>query len=465
MFSNTETRTFYRGARRRTNLRCRFAKMLLSMLSIASSAPAYAGSAYEIHTQSASVLGSAQAGMTAGPYDLSRLSLNPASLGLGSGYDVSVGATGIATSLTAKDVSGSTILGTPIGGNSGGNAGVTAVLPNVYAGASVNQWLRVGFGATSYYGLGPDWNSEWIGRYNVQTARIVSIDLLGVVSVRPTPSLILAGGPIVEHVSVRTDAALDFGTFDQIALGGTFGGIPAGSDGSVATKAQNWAAGYILGATWEPWDGGRLGVSYRSQIHHPLNGDATFYSGGPVGQAIGLLTGLAGVQPFTASLNSPAALTIGVAQRINDRFEVFADAERFFWHSVQSLNLVFNNPAQPPIQTQLNLHDTWYAAVGGRYKLNETLTVRFGAAYDTSSTSEPYRTPLLPDANTWWLAVGLEVLATEKLRFDLAYGHVFWDAAGISLSASQLGSTLRGNLAALTRTSGDFLAIQTSYRF
>jgi long-chain fatty acid transport protein len=439
--------------------------VILAALFASASGPAFGGSAYEIRTQSISVLGSAQAGMTAGPYDLSRLSLNPASLGLGTGYELSVGATGIITSLTASNVSGSTALGTPISGSNGGNAGVAAILPNFYAAASVNQWLRLGFGATSYYGLGPAWDPNWIGRYNVISAQLRSIDLIGVASVRPTPSLIFAGGPIFENVVIRTDAGIDDGTLDQIAFNGAFGGIPAVSDGSVAARGENWAVGYILGATWEPWEGGRIGASYRSQIHHQLNGDAIFSAGGPTGQAIAAVTGVTGSQPFSSSLTNPAVITVGIAQHIGNSLDVFADVQRLGWHSVKSLDLVFDNPAQQPALTELNLNDTWYIAVGGRYQLNEIVAVRFGVAYDTSSTGQPNRTPLLPDADTWWLAVGLELVATQRLRVDWAYGHVFWSGADISLSATQPGSTLRGNLSAATQTSGNFMAIQASYRF
>jgi long-chain fatty acid transport protein len=426
---------------------------------------AFGGSSYDVRTQSTSVLGSAQAGMTAGPYDLSRLSLNPASLCLGSGFELSTGVTGIVTSLTARDVSGSTVLGTPITGTGGGNAGVAAALPNLYAAASVNQWLRLGFGATSYYGLGPNWDANWIGRYNVVSARLVAVDLIAVASVRPIPSVILAAGPIVENVSVKTNNAVDYGTLSQVAFGGAFGGVPGGSDGRLGTHASAWAAGYILGATWEPWEGGRIGISYRSQIHHQLSGEANFSGGGPTGQAIAVVTGSAVSQPFKASLTNPAVITVGIAQRINDRLDLFADVQHLGWHSLQSLDLTFNNPGLPPVQTALKLHDTWFIAIGGRYQINETYAVRFGAAYDTSSTGEPERSPLLPDANTYWLAVGLEIKVNERLRFDWAYGHVFWGAASVSLSATQPGSTFRGNLNAVTQTSGDFLSAQISWRF
>src|SRR4051812_32651926 len=189
---------------------------------------ARAGSAYEVRTQSTSVLGSAQAGMTAGPYDLSRLSLNPASLGLGDGTDVSVAATGIKTSLIARDISGSTIVGTPITGSAGGNAGVSAILPNVYVGTSVNDKIRL---LRRNVVLRP-----W-AKLGCKLDRALS-SRLGTTGQRrfcrgnklsSSTSLILAAGPIVEYVSIRTNTALDDGTIGQVALGGAFGGVPGGT--------------------------------------------------------------------------------------------------------------------------------------------------------------------------------------------------------------------------------------------
>jgi long-subunit fatty acid transport protein len=120
---------------------------------------------YQTITQSTSVLGSAQAGMSAGPYDLSRLSLNPAALGLGSGFDISVNLTGITTSQTMRNSAGTTSLGTPLGGGNGGDSGGVFGLPSFYAGYSLDDRTRLGIGVTSYFGLGSKWDAGWQGRY------------------------------------------------------------------------------------------------------------------------------------------------------------------------------------------------------------------------------------------------------------------------------------------------------------
>ena len=228
--------------------------------------PATAGSGYEIRTQSTSVLGSAQAGMSAGPYDLSRISLNPAALGLGTGTEVTNGLSGIFVQQRADGVAATTTLGTPTGGGQGGNSGTSAAVPHFYSAVSLDERVRLGLGVTTYYGLGSKWDTGWAGRYYGGSASILAADILPVLSFRPIPSLILAGGPVIEYVRVKTNTALDLGTADLLLTGGAFGGLPGGSDGRLATRAESWSAGFIVGATFEPWQGTRLGLAWRSQV-------------------------------------------------------------------------------------------------------------------------------------------------------------------------------------------------------
>lgn len=223
--------------------------------------PAAAGSAYSIRTQSTSVLGSAQAGMSAGDYDLSRMVLNPAALGLGRGTELTNNIAGISLRQRADGVAATTTLGTQTGGGQGGDSGVRVAVPNFYSAFNLDERVRLGLGFTSYYGLGQKWDAGWAGRYYAGSASILVSDIVPVISFRPVPSLILAGGPVIEYVRVKTDTAIDFGTADQLLTGGAFGGRPGGSDGSLNTRATNWSAGFILGATYEPWQGTRIGVS------------------------------------------------------------------------------------------------------------------------------------------------------------------------------------------------------------
>ena len=60
---------------------------------------AHGGSGFELRSQSAMTLGSAQAGMTAAAEDISYIAFNPAALGKGEGMQFAIGATGLLTSV------------------------------------------------------------------------------------------------------------------------------------------------------------------------------------------------------------------------------------------------------------------------------------------------------------------------------------------------------------------------------
>jgi long-chain fatty acid transport protein len=420
---------------------------------------------YQVVTQSTSVLGSAQAGMTAGPYDLTRLSLNPAALGLGSGLEIAGNVTGISTSQTMRDSVGTTTLGTPLGGGTGGDSGGLFGLPSFYAGYSLDERTRIGLGVTSYFGLGTKWDAGWQGRYYAGSSSLAVLDITPVISFRPAPSLIIAGGPVFEYTRTKTNTTIDFGTLDTLQTGGAFGGVPGGSDGSLATRTTSWAAVFILGATYEPLDGTRVGLAYRSELRHGQRGTADFTLGGATGQALAAASGAFADTNIRSGLDNPATFTFGLSQQITPALTFFADARRTFWSSVKDLTLSFENPANPQAVTVLDLRDSWFLTQGGRYQIDERFAIRAGAAYDAAATRTPTRGPILAENTSYWLAAGLEAQLTESLRIDFAIGHRFMADAPVSLSSNQTGNEIRGNLRGTARTSADFAAIQVAWRF
>jgi long-chain fatty acid transport protein len=434
--------------------------------SFLTSKSALAGSGIEVRTGSVVTLGSAQAGMTAELDNISEMVLNPAALGFGSGTEVAVGAVGIFNSSTADNLQAATALGTPITGNNGGNAGVSALLPNIYAGFGVNSQLRLGLGVTSFYGLGTSFSAGWVGRYQVLSANLLTLDIVPVMSYRPIPELTLAVGPVVQYAAARTDVSIDFGTLNQVLFGGAFEGIPAQSDGSFSSTSTGWAAGYLLGAAWEPASGTKIGLSYRSQIRQGLGGTGRFEPGGPTGAAIAATTGAFGVSGFTTTINLPPIVSLGIAQRATEALTLFADLQWAGWQSLQSLSLNFSNPAQPPVVTQLALQNSWFGAIGGKYQINQEVAVRAGVAFDRSTLPpNAARGPIIPDTNTYWLAFGVQFVPTPKLQVDFAYGHLFFDRATLSVPITQPGNTFRGSLSGTINTSSNYVALQATYRF
>ena len=169
---------------------------------------------------------------------------NPASLAVRSGMEGALGVTGLFTSVTYSNQSASTILGTPISGNGGGNAGTNVAVPNLYFATDAWNDVRVGIGRSprdSDSGL--YWADGWVGGYYALDSELTTIDVVPTISYRVNRTLALGLAIDMQYAKVKTTSAIDFGTIDQILAGGAFGGIPAGSDGFTSSDATSWVRG------------------------------------------------------------------------------------------------------------------------------------------------------------------------------------------------------------------------------
>jgi long-chain fatty acid transport protein len=427
---------------------------------------AQAGSAFELRTQSVTTLGSAQAGMTAGAADLTAMIFNPAALAYGTGTEFCVGATGFVNSVKFAETSATTVLGTPIPGTQGGNAGTTAGVPNLYVAMDISDNLRFGLAIAPRFGLGSFWSEGWVGRYYAVTSELTTIDVAPSMSYRFDKSLSFGLAVDAEYAKIKTTAAIDFGTIDQVLTGGAFGGIPAGSDGSTSSKADSWGVGAAVGMLYEPQSGTRFGIDYHSEIKQRLRGSATFNTGGVVGQSIAAATGAFTGSSVSSNLVLPAMASLGVYHEVNPDWTLLADIKWTGWHALQSIDVTFGNPAQPPVRTVLDWRDSWFAAAGARYRINDRVALRFGVAYDQTPTRDVTRTPQIPDSDSYWAAVGLEYRISPAVKLDFAYGHVFATDAPLNLLATGTDNAFRGNLSGTIKDSNvDYLAIQVVYKF
>jgi long-chain fatty acid transport protein len=425
-----------------------------------------AGSGFDLRSQSTTLLGSAQAGMTTGSDNASLMVNNPASLGWGTGHEVILGLTGIFTNGYFRDSAATTSLGTLVPGGNGGNNGKQVAIPNVYVATDLAPQLRLGLAVTSLYGLGSKWESDWIGRYYAQSSQLVTYDIMPTLSYRPIPTLSLGIAPIIQYAQAKSTTAIDFGTIDQALLGGSAGGHPGRSDGSIGTRTEAWGIGMQLGLLFEPLPGSRIGAAYRSQIRQTLTGDANYNTGGPVGDAIAAATGAFRSGKIQLGLNLPATATIGISQQLNQAITLMADLQWMGWHALKDLTISSANPLQPPATTPLNWNDSWFLAVGTRYRLSDSLALRAGAAYDQSPARNSTRTPQVPDANSYWVSTGIEWRVSPTLTVDAAYGHIFVTSGQATLSAAAPANALRGNLSGNLSGSGvDYLALQFASRF
>ncbi|MFO1026805.1 MAG: outer membrane protein transport protein [Acetobacteraceae bacterium] len=426
---------------------------------------AQGGSGFVLRSQSATTLGSAQAGMTAGAEDVTSMIFNPAALARGSGFEGAVVGTGIFTSATFSQSSAATIFGTPITGSNGGNDGTQVLIPSLYFSVDLPAGFRAGLAVTSLYGLGSYWADGWVGRYHALNSQLVTQDFVLALSYEIMPSLSLGVGIDVEYAQIKSTSAIDFGTIDTALSGGLLGGIPGRSDGLARSKADSVAVGFLLGVLYEPVPGTQVGIGFRSGMSQNSSGTTTFEPGGATGAAYAA-SGVFIPTGVTTKLNLPAAASIGVSQRLDDNWTVMADLQWMGWNTFRSLQATFANPLQPPSLTVYDWHDSVFVAVGTKYRFRDDMTIRFGVAYDQSPARSSTRTPAIPDSDSVWTSIGFQYKPSETLKFDLAIGHIFVTSAPIALAATSQGNVFRGSLSGTVGGgSVSYIAGQVSFRY
>src|ERR1700761_2410469 len=161
---------------------------------------AASAAAFELREFSATAMGTAYAGAAANASDPGSLFYNPATLSGVETWDTSLNGAGILINSKAN-VAGTTIAGTPTGGNGQPKNFIgNAFLPATALRYRINDQWAVGVTATVPFGEVTHYPASWAGRYYAQTTTLTDYNVTPMVSYQPTPTLTLAGGLQLDYV-------------------------------------------------------------------------------------------------------------------------------------------------------------------------------------------------------------------------------------------------------------------------
>src|SRR5713101_3208638 len=261
---------------------CYFLRRSALFLAVAGiSAPASA-SFFQIAENSASGIGNAFAGGAAAAEDASTVWYNPAGMTRLNGQQFAIAGHYINPSFKATVNSASAITGSPISG-SGGEAGESALVPNLYYTRPITNDFSIGAGINAPFGLATEYESTWAGRYHALRSEIktVNVNFAGAYKLNDVVS---AGAGInYQRLEAKLGQAVDFATLCTVSAGGLFSaacGLGAGfrpdtnpNDGNAKITADSNAWGYNLGLLAQLDNNFRVGAAYRSKVKHSLSGN------------------------------------------------------------------------------------------------------------------------------------------------------------------------------------------------
>lgn len=403
-------------------------------------APAAHASGFQIRENSATSLGSAFAGAASEADDISTIANNPAGMTRLNGNQVGAVASII---IPRAEFSGfaRTAAGAPIAGRVDEDAGEAEFVPALYALWSAAPDLRFGLALTAPFGLSTKYSPDWIGRYQAIESSLTTININPNVAYRVTPWLSLAAGASAQYADVKLTNAVRVAPFPDVGA---------------EVKGDGWGFGFNLGALVEPIPGTRIGVTYRSQIHHKVEGDATFSN---------VPTPLARLFPNSgafAQVRTPETATISFTQEFGPTFALMADVQWTHWQSFKSLTIFRDSGALLSSRPE-NWNDTWFGSFGARWRPEGTnWTFRTGVAYDASPVSDEFRTARIPDEDRFWLSFGAGYRIADWLSVDAAYTHIFVSNAQINEPSGAPSNTV---LVGSYENAVDLLAFSATLRF
>ncbi|MDH3316398.1 MAG: outer membrane protein transport protein [Gammaproteobacteria bacterium] len=438
----------------------------LTAFILAGALSGYAGTAsaagFAVNTPSAQSMGNATAGGGAVAEDASTVWFNPASMTrLPSQMMASAHVLLPNFEFTDK---GSTLPippATPISGPTTSDGGTNAIAPNFYYIRTLNERWSFGLAVNAPFGLATEYDNNWKGRYHAIDSEIVDFNLNPALAYKVNEVFSVGAGVSVNYIDAKLTNVVDFATICAVNALPCAG--PSGTlDGFAENNADDISFGFNFGVFYEPRDGTRFSLAYRSQINHKLEGDADFTVPAAALPFLGPVFTDGGIK-VGASL--PDTFSFSAFHMLTPKIGIMGDATWTGWSDIPELRIVYDSPTNGggsgTSVESLGWEDVWRLALGLSYYHSDRLTLRTGVAYDQSPVPNPVlATPRLPDNDRIWVSIGASYAINDKASVDFAYTHEFIDDTNIARTNST-GATLNG----VYESSVDIFSLQANYRF
>lgn len=438
---------------------------IVGVILMAFTSSAVMASGIQITEKGTKGLGNAWAGGAAVAEDASTVYWNPAGLTRLDGNHAELSVHFIRPSFKWDDDGSTTVLGEPLSGSDGGDAGGPNFVPNFFYSHAFGDRWRAGIGIVSPFGLETDYDNKWKGRYYTTKSSLLTIDINPSVAYRISSQWSVGAGISAQYIDAELKQAVDYGTIDTALFGGAFGLTPQGDDGKSRIEADDWSWGFNLGVLFELSENTRFGLAYRSKVEYDDdNGDATFKT---PAAAQGLANQIGTVDTGTSiELDMPANASLSAYHKLTEKWAIMATVTWTDWSTLDELRVKFDNNKGDEVNT-LDWDDSFYYAVGATWYYNDQWTFRGGLAYDeTPVPSAKKRNPRVPDDDRFWVSTGASYEFLDSWGLDFA-GTYIWTTGDpeIKKTTDTEEDVFRGNLVGDYEAYSYILSLQINYTF
>ena len=273
-------------------------------------------------------------------------------------------------------------------------------IPAFFATYKPTEWLAVGVGGYSTFGLTIGWPDKWKGAAITQESSLRTYTVEPALALGPFENLSIGAGLSITRGSVKLERGLplgnDYGT-------STLGGLDTGVAPAVSL--------FYDAAKWL-----RVGAQYRHKTEMSLDpGDIDFEVPAAYQQQLK-------DQKAYGSITLPAMIQLGTRVIPTENLEFEFDAYYLLWHTYDELAFEFEDPTLNQTQ-KTDWNDAFEWRFGGQYSMDK-LALRGGIMWDATPIPDETLDPMLPDASRIIPSIGAGY-DFGMIRADAAYQFVY----------------------------------------
>ena len=407
------------------------------------------GSGFTVQSQSAAAIANGHSGVARAD-DASVALLNPALATRFDAPQTSVALGGIALTADFDNRNSLSAVGTPAIGPARSSADGAAPLLSVFHTRPLGDSAAFTVALYTPFGLSTDYDPEWVGRYQVQTAQLKTLAVSPALAFEVNEQLSASVGLTALRGQTKLISAVDFGAVCFAAIGPTACAsanvLPQSQDGSARIDAEGNGFGWTASAAWQASERLRFGAHLRSKIDLDVSGRTGFRNPALPGPFAALTQSPATTDGSVEStLVLPEIASAGLAYDVGDATQLIADVTWTRWSRLQDLRLRFGNGAADSV-IPFQWRNTRKIGLGLNHRSSARWQWKGGVEWESSAVSDANRNPIVPDSDRLFVGGGLRYSFDGKRSMDVALGMIRFARSTIDRDIVGAGR-LRGDYA------------------
>lgn len=282
------------------------------------------------------------------------------------------------------------------------NSGSTMPYASYYLVKQIDERMATGLAIASPGGASLNYGENWEGEEQINDVTLITLQINPSVGYKLNDSFSLGFGVVIEYITVDENLNI----------------------GQTNLKANSLDLGFNIGTIYELNNGNRFGLTYRSAIHHSLNGDISGNINGNV------------------DLNIPNAAQIDFSgfHSLNDSFDFLWNIGTELWSQYDATYLSYDG-RNPITAYKRNFNDTYSFSLGLRYKINEDYRLDMGTSYSSNPQKDDKEIyPDLPVNDIFNFGLGINYKISKAMDVNFAYQYNDYGERGIEQNFGNNGA-------------------------